>query len=204
MAAVDPQNEETNPYAPPPAPFVPPDAAGLVDAGECERLRLPHLWVESAIRLVSFECFLAGAVILALFYFYTTDENTVWPVFAAFLIATCAIPAALGAGLWCFHAWARWGTALWLSLGAALLGWLTWQRFLPRTLAALILPPAFLTLAFLFSRSAATVCRSSYRIAVKNTSDLRRPRKLVLTVAFVEVAILVVAISWGAVAFSRP
>jgi hypothetical protein len=204
LAAVDPQNDDTNPYAPPRARFGPPDAASLADALEFERLRMPHLWAESAIRLVSFECFLSGVVILSLFYFYTTDERTVWPVFAAFMIVTFAIPAALGAGLWSFRAWARWGTALWLSLGAALLGWLTWEELLPQALAALILPPAFLTLAFLFSRSAATVCRCSYRIAVKNTPGLHRPRKLVLTVAFVEAAILVVAIIWGAVAFSRP
>jgi hypothetical protein len=204
LALANPHDEEPNPYEAPRAEFAPPDAASLADALECERLRMPLLWAESAIRLASFECFLAGVVILSLFYFYTTDEGTVWPVFAAFMIVTFAIPAALGAGLWCFRAWARWGTALWLSLGAALLGWLTWQRFLPRTLALLILPPAFLTLAFLFSRTAATVCCRSYRIAVKNTPGLRRPRKLVFAAACVELTVAIVAIICGAVAFARP
>ncbi len=166
---------------------------------------MPHLWAESAIRLVSFECFLSGVVILALFYFYTTDERTVWPVFAAFMIVTFAIPAAFGAGLWCFRAWAHWGTALWLSLGACAPRLVDMARVAATPVGSLDLASGLLDPRF----PVLQVCGCRLSQLISNRSQeyppgLHRPRKLALTVALVEAAILVVAIIWGAAAFSRP
>ncbi len=187
---------ESNPYSPPHAELVLPDEANLVDPVECERLRLPHLRAESRIRIVGLGCILAAPAIIGLFYQYTTDEHTVWPVFIAFMIVIGSIPATLGVGLRSYRGWARWAAILLLLPSAGLIGWLCWARILPRAVEVLTFPPILAGLVVLASRSAANICRRSYRIAVRRTSHLRRPKGPMWTATLVELGLVAVVIVW--------
>jgi hypothetical protein len=194
--STDEPDQDRNPYAPPRAELVPPDEAIFADPAECERLRLPNLRTESRVRTVGLGWMLAAPVTICLFYLYTTDKDTVWPVFIAFMIVIGGIPTALGLGLRSYRGWARWGVIL-LSLPAAgLIGWLCWVGLLPTALDVLTVPPFCAGVVVLVSRSAAIVCRHSYRIAVRKTPHLRPPRRPMWTAALVELTLVVAVIVW--------
>jgi len=163
-------DSESNPYAPPRAELVPPDP---LDPAEAEQLRLAHLPNEASVRVTGLGCMLAAPLIVFLFYWYTTDEHTVWQVFFAFMVVIAAIPLALGLGLRAFRGWARWGAILFLLLCGCLTGWLASIGELPVILAIMVVPLTAVGVRILAGRSASSVCRKSYRRAVALTPHLR-------------------------------
>ncbi len=172
-------DSESNPYAPPRAASAPAEPPDLLDAAEAEQLRRAHLPNEAAIRAVGLGCILAAPLIVFLFYRYTTDENTVWQVFFAFMVVVAAIPLALGFRLRAFRGGARWGAIAFLLLFGCLTGWLAWIGELSLGLAIVVVPLAVTGLGILATRSASTVCRRSYRRAVAMTPHIRRRKGLI-------------------------
>jgi len=172
-------DSESNPYAPPRAALAPAEPPDLLELAEAERLRLAHFPAEAAIRAIGLGCILAAPLIVFLFYWYTTDEHTLWAVFFAFMVVVAAIPAAVGLGLRAFRGWARWGATAFLLLLGCLVGWLALIKELPLSLALVVVPSTAVSLGILASRFASRVCRRSYRRAVAMTPHVRRRKGLI-------------------------
>jgi len=172
-------DSESNPYAPPRAELAPAEPPDLLDLAEAEQLRLAHLPAEAAIGAIGLGCIIAAMLIVFLFYSYTTDENTVWQVFFAFMVVVAGIPSALGLGLLAYHARARWGAMAFLLLFGNVIGWLAWIEELPLALAIVVVPLTAMSVWILATRSASRICRRSYRRAVAMTPHIRRPAGLI-------------------------
>jgi hypothetical protein len=187
-------DEEANPYAPPRSAIGATAATSPADLAKRERLRRPRPRAETKVRIVGLGCMVAAVIIVLLFYLYTTNENTIWIVFAAFMAVGGGGPSILGAGLYFFHAWARWCAGLFLALCATVIAGLRWRRLPPLEWAVLNLPPMVMGLGVLASRPAGIICRRSYRIAVAKTPHLRRPLGPLWRFAIVELALVIVVV----------